>query len=214
VRTKNHSTKSRPRRLVLRRPPTVLSQPKRPLALLSLDHIDAIARAACGPHINCRSAIGVVLGHMQRCDIRRQSPRYHNSCRRRQCFPARHRHRSCEGSSAFSCTIGFSEPGIDDESVASLCHQMIHVTELCLFAGPFGSRPCACSDLRRRRPTRPTAVRRGIRIPCREMRVIRAFQPFGTGSAIASFGRCLGTHWGKSKKTVQFKCRTSSQTGT
>jgi hypothetical protein len=39
---------------------------ERLLDLLPLDHTDAIAWVACSPRINCRSAIGVVLGHMRR----------------------------------------------------------------------------------------------------------------------------------------------------
>jgi hypothetical protein len=54
VRTKNHSTKSRPRCRVLRRPPVVLIQPNGLFDPLSLDHADGIARMPSGARVDRR----------------------------------------------------------------------------------------------------------------------------------------------------------------
>jgi len=105
---------------------------ERLLDLLSLDRADAIARVARGPRVNGRPAIGVILGHMRRAATLATSDDEvrgvivlvgaHGASRLGIVID------HVKGGGAFSCAVGFSEPRVDDESVAVLSHQMAHVT--------------------------------------------------------------------------------------
>src|SRR6516165_1588593 len=153
---------------------------ERLLDLLSLDRADAIARVARGPRVNCRPAIGVILGHMRRAATLATSG---DEVRGVIVFVGAHGASRLgividhvKGGGAFSCAVGFSEPRVDDESVAVLCHQMAHVTELCLFSGALAEQPC-------------------IRIGCREVRVIRAFLAMKVALGVASATGCSTSRW-------------------
>jgi hypothetical protein len=72
-----------------------------------------------------------------------------------------------ERSHALCRAVGFRHPGIDDESVAILRHEMSHVAELRLFADRF-------------------AKQSSIGVGCRGMRIIRAFLATEVALGIAS----------------------------
>ncbi len=61
VRTKNHSTRLRPRCRVFRKPPIVLIQPKGSSIPLSLDHADGVAGMPGRAAIDRRAAVGIIL---------------------------------------------------------------------------------------------------------------------------------------------------------
>src|SRR5215469_10395765 len=153
---------------------------ERLLDLLSLDRADAIARVARGPRVNCRPAIGVILGHMRRAATLATSSDEvrgvivlvgaHGASRLGIVID------HVKGGGAFSCAVGFSEPRVDDESVAVLCQQMAHVTELCLFSAALAEQP-------------------RIRIGCREVRVIRAFLAMKVALGVASATGCSTSRW-------------------
>src|SRR6202040_184356 len=139
-----------------------------PLALL---HADGIARMARRARIDCRAAVCIVLCHM-----------WHSAT-----FAAPGDEIGgvvilvgadraagtgilvdhAEGGGAFGRSIGFSQPGVNNQPIPVFGHQMTHVTELGLLAGALAEQ-----------------ARIGIR--CRRMRVIRALFTMKIALGIAS----------------------------
>jgi len=146
---------------------------------LSLDHADAIARVARGPRTNCGSAIGAILGQVRPAAALATSADKvrgvvvlvgaHGASR----FGIVIDH--VKGGSAFGCTLGFSEPSVDDESVAVYVIGA-YLTELRLLSNPLAEPP-------------------RIRIGCREMRIIHAFLPMKVALGVASATARFASRW-------------------
>src|SRR5271165_3087193 len=149
---------------------------------LSFDQADAIAGVPCRPCIDRRPATSIVLGDMRSAaslaapgnELGRVIVLVSADGAARLGIIFNH----LKGGGALGGAIGLRQPGVDDQAVAVLGHQMAHMAELGLLAGSLAKQ------------TRVRVGRRG-------MRVVPAFLAVKVAFGIASAATCAVSRRGR-----------------